>query len=384
MLQSKKRGTTKGQKRDTPAEKTKGRGNKRPTKKKAEEPTEPKPRLAEPLSAASYAFSEQLHVADPTDGAALKQTLATYGVAIVPALLSAEECDAFEKGVWDTLGTLSSKWDVPVSKDNPASWVGLLDLMPQHSMLFQQFGLGHAEFVWALRQNPKVVDVFSRIWGVPPEDLLVSFDGIAVHMPPEVTGRGAFRTSWYHTDQRFSKGKLECIQGWATAREVKPCDATLTVLLGSHVHHTEFAQRFDRMGVKGDWYKLANQAEQDFFVVEKGCRPISIACPAGSLVLWDSRTMHAGQESLRERKAADVTMRMVVYLCYLPRSLATSADLEKKREAYNNLRMTSHWPHHPMLFGLTPRTYGKKLPEVTELPKPGNLTKLGRRLAGFP
>lgn len=138
------------------------------------------------------------------------------------------------------------------------------------------------------------------------------------------------------------------------------------------------------MGVKKDWYKLANQAEQDFFVAEKGCRPISIACPAGSLVLWDSRIMHAGQESLRARKAADATIRMVVYLCYLPRSFATPADLEKKREAYDNLRMTSHWPHHPMLFGLKPQTYGKELPDVVALPPPTNVSKLGRRLAGFP
>lgn len=172
-----------------------------------------------------------------------------------------------------------------------------------------------------------------------------------------------------------------------TAREVKPGDATLTVLLGSHAYHREFAQRFnkttDKKATSKDWYLLANQAELDFFVDEKGCRPISIACPAGSLVFWDSRTMHAGQESLPGRAPVDATIRMVVYLCYLPRNRATPKDLEKKREYFEKMRMTSHWPQHPIVFGKTPQTYGKELPPVEKLSAPSNLTKLGRQLAGF-
>lgn len=159
-------------------------------KKKAKEP---KGKLREPLSMASYSFSNELYATKET----VKEKLERYGVAVIPSLLSPEECAAFEQGVWDTLGKLSAKWPVPVTKDNKESWRGLLDLMPQHSMLFQHFAVGHAEFVWALRQNPKVVQVFSHIWGVPPEELLVSFDGIAVHMPPEVTKRGAYKNSWY-------------------------------------------------------------------------------------------------------------------------------------------------------------------------------------------
>jgi len=34
----------------------------------------------------------------------------------------------------------------------------------------------------------------------------------------------------------------------------------------------------------------------------------------------------------------------VVYTCYQPRSLATEKDLALKREAYNDRRVTTHWP----------------------------------------
>ena len=187
----------------------------------------------------------------------------------------------------------------------------------------------------------------------------------------------------YHTDQRLCNSRMECVQGWVTALDVRPGDATLTVLRGSNNHHAEFAQRFGHSALKKDWYKLASQEELDFYIVEKGCRPVSIACPAGSLVLWDSRTMHAGQEPLAGQRERP-NFREVVYLCYLPRTAATEKDLVKKREAFNKLRMTSHWPQRPMLFGKNPQTYGGDQPEVTPLPPPTNVSEyLGKKLAGF-
>ncbi len=36
--------------------------------------------------------------------------------------------------------------------------------------------------------------------------------------------------------------------------------------------------------------------------------------------------------------------RHVVYTCYQPKSLATEKDLALKREAYNDRRVTTHWP----------------------------------------
>lgn len=338
--------------------------------------------LQQPISLASY--DDSALVTTTRDG--LRDTLATYGVAIVPSVLSEKECLDFEQGMWDTLATISSTWPMPISKDNTDSWKGFLDLFPMHSMLVQHYSLGHAEFVWALRQNPKVLDLFSNLWRVKPQDLLVSFDGLSMHMPPEsLNNRGSYKANtWYHTDQRFKKEGKEaaaCIQSWTTALEVRPGDATLTVLLGSHRFHSEFATRFGHQDHKDDWFKLGTQKELDFFVLEKECRPISISCPAGSMVFWDSKTMHAGQESLLSRAVPN--FRMAVYLCYLPRSLATTAALTKKQKAFNEMRMTSHWPHKPILFGKAPRTYGKELPVVTPLAKPTNVSEIGKRLAGF-
>ena len=65
-----------------------------------------------------------------------------------------------------------------------------------------------------------------------------------------------------------------------------------------------------------------------------------------------------------------------------PRNLATDAFLRKKQKAFNELRMTSHWPHKPKLFAVNPRTYGGPLPCVTPINSP-KLSELGLKVAGF-
>ena len=102
-----------------------------------------------------------------------------------------------------------------------------------------------------------------------------------------------------------------------------------------------------------------------------------VTCPKGSLVLWDSRIIHCGVESVRGREKQN--FRAVCYVSYGPRAHASAKDLVKKRKAFEDLRMTTHWAAKPKLFGKNPRTYGGVVPDVPE-PKKPKLTPLG---AGF-
>jgi hypothetical protein len=52
------------------------------------------------------------------------------------------------------------------------------------------------------------------------------------------------------------------------------------------------------------------------------------------------------------------------------RNRATSKNLQKRKKIFDEMRMTSHWPHKPIMFSKTPRTYGKPLPEICVLDKP--------------
>jgi hypothetical protein len=305
--------------------------------------------------------------------------LATYGVAIIPNILNEQECEAMNNGIWNTLEHLTSDWEKPIHRNEPTSWNEMFKLYPKHSMLLQNFGIGHAQHIWDVRQNPKVVEVFSKIWKCEKNDLLTSYDATSFHLPHEITKKGVYRgRDWFHCDQSYLDNKLKCVQGWVTGYDVNEGDATLTILEGSHDFHKECKERFN-ISIKDDWYKL-NELEQDYYIQEKKCLVKRIQCPKGSIVLWDSRTIHCGTEPLKSRKMPN--FRNVVYVCYEPRKNCTNKMLLKKQKALNELRMTSHWPCKVKLFPINPRTYGGPVYAVKKLEKP-ILTDLGLKLAGF-
>jgi ectoine hydroxylase-related dioxygenase (phytanoyl-CoA dioxygenase family) len=307
----------------------------------------------------------------------VKEWVDQYGVAVVKGVLDKDEIKDMRDGMWSYLEHTTQKFEKPIKKDDPSSWVEYQKLYPKHSMLLQQYQVGHSKFVWNIRENPRVVDIFSKIWSTKPEDLLTSFDGASFHFPPEETNRGWYRQTWYHTDQSYLRPEFECIQSWVTGYDVDEGDATLAFMEGSNKYHREF-QEVNNINDKSDWYK--HSSEEQKFYEDKGCGEKRIKCKAGDMVFWDSRTIHCGTEAVRMRDKPN--LRNVVYVCMTPREKVTDANLRKKMKAFNELRMTSHWPHKPKLFPKNPRTYGGPLPNVTEIEKP-ELTELGKRIAGF-
>tara|TARA_A100001015_G_scaffold296926_1_gene377808 strand:- start:288 stop:1247 length:960 start_codon:yes stop_codon:yes gene_type:complete len=313
-----------------------------------------------------------------TDSLHLREYIQQYGIAIIPNVLTDKECSKSFHEMWDYFEYITSKMDIPLQRTDNKTWNTFYDLFPMHSMLIQHWGVGHSQFAWNLRKNKKILDIYSNFWNVKAEDLLVSFDGCSFHLPPEITKRGYYRgNTWYHSDQSFTRNELECIQSFITLNDINEGDATLSIMEKSNLYHKEFADFYD-IKDKKDWYKLSKE-EEEFYRI-KGCNIYNITCPKGSLVIWDSRTIHCGIESIKNRKKPNI--RAICYLCYCPRNKSTDKFLEKKRKAFNNLRTTSHWPHKAVLFPKTPRTYGKNIPNIPEINKP-KMDELSLKLAGF-
>jgi len=308
----------------------------------------------------------------------LKETIDEYGVAIIPSVLNEEECNAMSNGMWDTLENWTQLWDTQITRDNPDSWRNIRDLFPKHSMLIQQYSLGHAQFIWDVRQNPKCVDIFAKLWNCEPEELLVSFDAASFHMPSEVTKVGWHRKTWFHCDQSYLNNDFTCVQSWVTAFDVNDNDATLAFYEKSNNFHKEFAEHFG-ITDKDNWYKLETE-EQMLFYKDRGCTEKYIKCPKGSMVFWDSRTIHCGVEPRKGRETAN--FRCVAYLCYMPRILSNNKELKKKIKAFEEMRMTLHWPCKIKLFPKMPRTYGAEVKQVVDICAP-EINELGRKLCGY-
>ena len=308
----------------------------------------------------------------------LKATIDLYGVAVIPSILNEEECNNMVNGIWDFFEHISNSWEMPINRNNKESWSGFYKLFPLHSMLIQHWNVGHAQASWNVRQNIKIVEIFAHFWGCSINDLLVSYDGLSFNLPPEVTKRGWNRgNTWYHTDQSYTTNDFKCIQSFVTGLDINENDATLSFLEGSNKYHKDFKDEFN-ITDKDDWYKLTKDQEE--FYYKRGCEVKNIKCPKGSLVFWDSRTIHCGIEANKARSVPNI--RAVIYLCYMPRSQCNEANLKKKQKAFNELRTTSHYPCKIKLFSKSPRTYGNPLPAITQIEAP-ELTELGRRLAGF-
>ena len=307
----------------------------------------------------------------------LKATLEKYGVAIIPNVINQEQCAVMREKMWESFEHITQHFDVPMDRNNVDSWKSFNLLFPLHSMLIQRYSLAHSQYYWDLRQNTDIVDIFANLWGTKREELLVSFDGLSLHLPPEQTGRGWYKNNnWMHTDSGFNSNNIECVQSFLTANEIREGDATFCFLEGSHKLHKRVGKKF-KITDKGDWYKF-NEKEYDYYL-KKGCERKCIKCPAGSMVFWFSKTVHSGQEPLKERKIENE--RCIVYLCYTPRIHASQANLKKKIKAFEDLRTTNHLAHKPKLFPVNPRTYGGPMPKIEPI-KPPILNNLGKRLTG--
>ena len=201
---------------------------------------------------------------------------------------------------------------------------------------------GHQEHAWGTRIDKNVQDAFKYLWKT--DELIVSFDGSCYIS--ETTNKTD--KIWTHTDQAPNRQKLECYQGFVSFTDNK--ERTLVVYDKSHKIHKSYFEKKRNTSSK-NWQLIDHEFLES---IKDSKRVLNI--PAGSLVLWDSRTFHQNQYGLPGEE------RIVQYVCYLPKSHAKNNDaMKKKRMKYfNEKRTTSHWPTPINVNGKQPQTYGDK------------------------
>ena len=132
----------------------------------------------------------------------VKETLEKYGVAIIPNILDSYECGKMIEEMWMYLERISLNWEIPLKRYDVSTWPEAYQLYLNYeylALLVQFWYIGHSQMNWNVRQNPKVAEVFANIWNVEPEELLVSFDGASIQLPPEITGFGfGDNKKWFH------------------------------------------------------------------------------------------------------------------------------------------------------------------------------------------
>lgn len=84
-----------------------------------------------------------------------------------------------------------------------------------------------------------------------------------------------------------------------------------------------------------------------WFSRQPGVEEVKVETEPGDLILWDSRTVHWNRAPTAEQ------IRVVVYVCYAPRSMASEGVLAARRRCWDEKLATTHWcVSFPVLFPL--------------------------------
>jgi len=326
----------------------------------------------------------------------LGDKLKEYGFAILPCLLDPDEIAEFQCSMWDYLEHLTQLWNRPINRTDKLSWK-LINKLNFGEIIFGFWNSGHCQMAWNIRQNPKVINVFAHLFNCHIEDMLCSFDAASIILPPEVKG-GFWReesSSLWHTDQSHLNNNLVGYQSWVTAFDVNEGDATLAVLKSSHRYRNEFLDAFPDTNLTRKFYAL-NSDELEFYKSSQGCTEILVTCPAGSMVIWDSRTIHYGIEPSIERIYRNI--RCVSYVSYCNRAECGgggggggvynedgnddyNAIMKTRQDGFANLETSNHDPIKMTFKPTQPHENAFEDLDITPITEP-QLTLLGKCLIG--
>lgn len=305
----------------------------------------------------------------------IKKNILKYGVGIIPQLLDKDAINIMIEGMWDNLSYMTKNLkDDKIIRDKKETYKNISKCGVKNSMLIQQYGIGHSDSAWKIRTYPCILNVFKEIWET--DELVSSYDGVSYNI--QSTVKKPFKSQIkfrLHLDQNPKNNEFKSIQSWVTAYDINEGYGTLILLEGSNNFHKEFNDEF-KIDVKGDWFKL-DDIHIDWYI-NKGCKLVAIKCPAGSMVLWDSRLVHSGlpPQILQE------VPRCIHYICMIPKKMCSKAIIKKRIKAFEESRSTSHYPANPRLFPDISRSYGNILPDIEKLVRTVDNDTI-RKLVGY-
>jgi len=315
-----------------------------------------------------------------------KQILEQDGIVVIPGILDQDECDAMYNGMWDCFEHLSQEWEIPISRSDKLTWKEFRHFKPNNSMMYQGWGISHAQHLWDIRSKNKIVDIWADLLKTNPFDLLVSYDGISWLIPHEDISGSILPdfNPWFHLDQTVLKTEADGYQGMITGLDVNPGDATFVYYKDSHKMVQDLVDEFG-IRTESDWYLLTE--EEDDFYKSKCGEPVQLTCSAGSLIIWDSRLVHCNK--VPDQIRSKPNYRCVQYMSYAPKpKLVDDFDqiIKKRVEGFYTMKTSNHYAARATFFPDLPQTYrlrGDSLDDIiTPLDLPV-LNELGKSLVGL-
>ena len=272
------------------------------------------------------------------------EDLKQNGYAIIESLWDAERIQQCTNEMWDTLESMSQCYEKDGQHFDRArgsyTKFPMSNLLPHKHGICETAGLNHAEALRHARTDDAILRVFATLYG--NTQLLGSMDRVNFKFPCK---KYASLADWPHADQNPAKQDLRCVQAFidllGVRNEAEPGNRFYE---GSHLTFAQFSKPWVGHFEK-DWFKLTPAMIAQ---IDTAKTPLVKPCyPPGSLVLWDSRTIHSPSDGGDFARG-----RFVIYVCYLPycETICTAKDEANKRTAFTDMRATPHLPSPQTMF----------------------------------
>ncbi|BEJ15636.1 hypothetical protein CspHIS471_0502410 [Cutaneotrichosporon sp. HIS471] len=144
------------------------------------------------------------------------------GYVVVPNVIPKEECAAFRQSALEWLESFPHGF----KRDDRSTWTDQHLPFGTTGGLYNRYAVNHEDFVWRIRIQPGILNVFNQIWGT--DDLITSFDGMNTSIPINPTsGRTDISPTpaWPHIDQnprRIDRFELYQVGGIPTRPDGTP------------------------------------------------------------------------------------------------------------------------------------------------------------------
>ena len=269
--------------------------------------------------------------------------LDTEGFVVIANALSPTEAGHALDLTWDYLEQLGTGID----RNEITTWGDDRWPIVTSGGIVPSLGIGHCAAQWFTRSVPSVKSAFAAIW--EDDDLLVSFDGMALWRPTDIdpewaTTRGG---SWLHIDQHpITRPGFHCVQGAVSLLPSSPAAGGNILIPGSHKWFPDIPDRYaERLGRLPDWLDHFRFPVDDPRL--QATPPIMCHMEAGDMMLWDSRTVHCSSPGLEPVTVSDsgprTLLRAASLVCMMPKSRASAEVIEQRRAAVANRTSTTNW-----------------------------------------
>jgi len=309
--------------------------------------------------------------------------LESEGFVVIANALTPQEADQALGLTWDYLEDLGTG----VDRTDITTWGDDRWPVNVHGGIVPSQGIGQSGAQWFIRSAPAVKTAFAAVWD--DDDLLVSFDGMALWRPTSVdatweTDRGG---AWLHIDQHpITRPGRQCVQGAVTLLPTSPTIGGNIVIPGSHKWFADIPERYaERLG------RLPDTMDHFRFPADdpqlQNTPPVMCHMEAGDMMLWDSRTVHCSSPGLEPAPEADpaeapALLRVASLVCMMPKARSNEEVIAHRRSAIASRTSTTNWSDRWINADEFPQVVAAGDPQKYRLPPIPDLDENQRALVG--